>query len=89
MEIGCSLRPRRASSWSRGLGHGSPALVTVSLLPCTTHHLDVTAHVREMGPPCWYGGYTLHTTRDRNDAPLAIVQSGPSCHLFLLPLVYR
>jgi len=69
-------------------GISAPALVTVSLLPCTTHHLAVTAHVREMGPPCYYGGYTLGTTSDRYGAPLVIVQ-GTSCFRFYFPLVYR
>lgn len=67
----------------------NPALATVSLLPCTTHHLAVTAHVREMGPPCWYGGYTLGTTRGRNGEPLVIVRGDGSCYRFQLPLVYR
>ena len=70
-------------------GTGNPALVTVSLWPCATHHLDVAAHVREMRPPCWYGGYVLHTSHDRYGAPLVIVQMGPSGHRFHLPLLYR
>src|SRR6185436_5020612 len=52
----------------------TPALVTVSLLPNTTHNLSVAAHVKKMG--C-YNGYTLSTTRDRNGALLTIVQQSP------------
>jgi WD40 repeat protein len=54
-------------------------LVTVELLPNTTHHLEVTAKVRQTanGRGCTFGGYTLSTTRDRTGAPLVIVQGQP------------
>ena len=54
-------------------------LVTVELLPNTTHHLEVTARVRQTanGRGCTFGGYTLSTTRDRTGAPLVIVQGQP------------
>jgi len=55
-------------------------LVTVELLPDTTHHLEVEAKVRQStdGHGCSYGGYTLSTTRDRTGAPLVIVQGRPA-----------
>ena len=55
-------------------------LVTVELLPDTTHHLEVEAKVRQStdGQGCTRGGYTLHTTRDRNGEPLVIVQGRPT-----------
>jgi hypothetical protein len=54
----------------------NPARITVKLLPNVTHHLHVTARVRRVGSPggCQYGGYTLSTDRDRQGAPLTIVQ---------------
>ena len=59
--------------------YGNPALVEVSLLPNTEHHLEVFAKVREV--PSWngciYGGYTLRTTSDSQGAPLTIVQGEP------------
>ena len=58
----------------------SPANVTVTLLPNTTHDLTVQARVRQVTGPggCVYGGYTLTTTRDRNGNLLRIVQSQPT-----------
>ena len=55
-------------------------LVTVDLLPNTTHHLEVEAKVRQTtdGRGCTYGGYTLSTTRDRSGAPLVIMQGQPA-----------
>jgi hypothetical protein len=56
--------------------YGNPALVQITLLPNTVHHLKVTAKVRSgFGGPgnCTYG-YTLTTTNDRNGAPLVIAQ---------------
>jgi hypothetical protein len=52
-----------------------PALVNVSLLPNTTHHLTVSAHVRSVTNPgaCTYGNYTLKTM-------LTIVQTTTSFH---------
>jgi len=51
----------------------NPALVQISLLPGTTHHLEVTAKVKSAGNGCTYS-YTLSTTRDRKGNPLEIVQ---------------
>jgi len=55
-------------------------LVTVDLLQDTVHHLEVAAKVRQTtdGQGCIYEGYTLSTTRDRNGAPLVIVQGQPA-----------
>ena len=55
----------------------SPANVTVTLLPNTTHDLMVQARVRQVTGPggCVYGGYTLRTTTDRAGNPLRIVQT--------------
>lgn len=55
-----------------------PAQVTISLLPKTTHHLEVAAHVRTVHDAggCTYGGYLLRTTTDRFGGPLIIDQSG-------------
>ncbi|HLO28194.1 MAG TPA: N-6 DNA methylase [Anaerolineales bacterium] len=57
----------------------NPALVELSLLPNTVHHLEVIAKVRKVlgGYGCMYGGYTLRTTRDTQGAPLTIVQGEP------------
>ena len=63
--------------------HSNPALVEISLLPNTVHHLEVTAKVRR-GPGsspvenCMYGGYTLRATTDNQGAPLTIVQGAPT-----------
>jgi hypothetical protein len=55
--------------------YSNPARVTVTLLPNTTHHLQVFAKVRVIRQgDCIYGGYILSTTVDRFDAPLTIVQ---------------
>ncbi len=55
----------------------NPALVTVSLLPNTEHHLTVSAHIKTFVGPggCTYGGYTLLTENDRYGIPLTIIQS--------------
>jgi hypothetical protein len=56
---------------------GQPAEVEVTLTPGTTHHLEVTAAVKQVSSGgCSYGGYTLSTTVDRNGAPLVIEQTG-------------
>jgi len=57
--------------------HSNPALVEITLLPNTIHHLKVTAKVRKVLSDygdCVYGGYTLTATTDRNGAPLTIAQ---------------
>ena len=54
----------------------NPALVEISLLPNTVHHLQVTARVRAEGNGCVYA-YALETTLDRQGAPLEIVQGVP------------
>ena len=57
--------------------HSNPALVEITLLPNTVHHLEVTASVKSglTGPgDCLYGGYILTTTNDKNGAPLIIAQ---------------
>lgn len=53
--------------------------VEVQLLPNTIHHLEVVARVRTLTSPvgCVYGGYTLHSTTDRDGARLIIVQGEP------------
>jgi hypothetical protein len=58
----------------------TPAQVTVTLQPNTTHHLTVSVHVKtQIGTGgCTYGGYTLSTGNDRTGAPLTIVQSNSS-----------
>jgi WD40 repeat protein len=50
--------------------------VNVTLLPNTVHHLEVVARVREIrdSQGCVYGGYTLHTSQDKNGARLVIQQ---------------
>ncbi|MCG2785087.1 MAG: cellulase family glycosylhydrolase [Anaerolineae bacterium] len=55
----------------------NPALVTVSLLPNTEHHLTVSAHIKNFVGPggCTYGGYTISMRNDRYGMPLTIVQS--------------
>jgi hypothetical protein len=53
----------------------NPALVEISLLPNTEHHLTVSAKVQPPpGSGCTYPAYTLQTTSDRQGAPLVIVQ---------------
>jgi hypothetical protein len=56
--------------------YSNPALVTIDLLPNTTHHLTVYARVKATSSGgCQYGGYTLQTTLDRYGQPLTIIQS--------------
>ena len=53
-----------------------PKVITIDLLPNTTHDLTVKGKVREVVQgDCIYGGYVLSTTTDRNGAPLQIVTS--------------
>ena len=56
-----------------------PAVITITLLPDTVHHLKVIAKVKQMqdctGTDC--SGYTLSTTLDRYGNPLVIVQGNP------------
>jgi len=54
----------------------NPALVTINLLPNTTHHLTVSARIKTVVGTggCTYGGYSLSTTQDRYGAPLTIAQ---------------
>ncbi len=57
--------------------HTNPALVEITLLPNTVHHIKVTAWVKSGlhgFNDCAYGGYTLTTTKDKNGAPLTIAQ---------------
>jgi len=57
--------------------HTNPAVLEITLLPNTIHHLEVTAKVRSglTGPGnCTYGGYILRTTYDKNGALLVIAQ---------------
>lgn len=50
-----------------------PTLLTLPLLPDTTHPITVTGKVREIQQgPCTYGGYTLTTVTDRYGDPLII-----------------
>src|SRR5687768_1814287 len=63
--------------------HSNPALVEISLLPNTVHHLEVTAKVRRGSGSspvenCIYGGYTLRATTDNQGAPLTIIQGAPT-----------
>ena len=54
-----------------------PKVITIDLLPNTTHNLTVEGKVREVVQgDCTYGGYVLSTTTDRNGAPLVIEQTG-------------
>jgi hypothetical protein len=55
--------------------YSNPAVVTMTLLSNTTHHLSVQAHVRPINQGgCTYGNYTLSTTVDQLGAPLVIQQ---------------
>ncbi len=55
--------------------YGNPAQLTLDLLADTAHHLEVWARVRETEQwGCIYGGYTLHTARDRDGHLLLIEQ---------------
>lgn len=60
-------------------GHAGLYSVEITLLPNTVHHLQVFAKVRTIidGNGCVYGGYTLQTTVDSQDALLTIVQGEP------------
>jgi hypothetical protein len=51
--------------------------IEITLLPGIEHHLEVIGQVREVSGSngCTYGGYTLHTTVDKNGAPLVIQQT--------------
>ncbi len=55
---------------------GAPVQVTVNLLPNVTHHLTVSATVKQVTSAggCVSGGYTLTTDKDQNGQPLVIVQ---------------
>lgn len=57
--------------------YANPALVEITLLPDTTHHLAVSAKIQPPPNNCNYDGYTLDTTQDRNGAPLVIIQNTP------------
>jgi hypothetical protein len=59
--------------------HANPARVEITLLPNTTHHINVSARIKTTSSNgCTYGGYTLQTTSDRHGAPLVIVQGTPA-----------
>jgi hypothetical protein len=52
--------------------------VEVILLPNTVHHLEVRGLVQKVDRgDCTYGGYTLHTTNDKDGNPLVIEQVTP------------
>jgi hypothetical protein len=53
--------------------YSNPALVEITLLSNTIHHLSVTAKVMAENGNCIYA-YTLSTTNDKNGDPLTIVQ---------------
>ncbi len=57
-----------------------PALVEIGLLSNITHHLTVSATVqrRVWSNGCIYGGYSMITSRDRNNNPLQIAQASVS-----------
>ena len=65
-----------------------PAEVEISLNPNDVHNLHAYGHVPVVIGPggCQYGGYTLSSTRDRNGAPLTIIQVSKAIHF---PSVYR
>jgi len=52
----------------------NPALVEITLLPNTIHHLSVTAKVMAKNGNCIYA-YTLTTTQDKQGVPLTITQA--------------
>lgn len=55
----------------------NPAMIEITLLPNTIHHLEVTASVKaglKGFGDCVYGGYILTTMNDENGAPLIIAQ---------------
>ncbi len=69
--------------------YNRPARLTVDLLAHTAHQLEVWARVRRVEQwGCVYGGYTLHTARDREGRPLLIEQrsAARSCYL---PMILR
>jgi hypothetical protein len=50
----------------------NPAVIEITLLPNTVHHLKVIASVKSGlhgFNDCTYGGYTLTTTNDKNGTP--------------------
>lgn len=53
--------------------YSNPALVEITLLPNTNHHLSVTAKVMAKNGNCIYA-YTLTTTQDKQGTPLTITQ---------------
>ncbi len=58
--------------------NGYGLMVTVKLLPNTTHHLTVTAHVPlSTSDYCTYGGYTMTVVTDKDGNPLTIVRGVP------------
>jgi hypothetical protein len=60
--------------------YGNPALVEITLLPNTEHHLQVLAKVRTTTPAgngCTYS-YTLRTIYDKQGNPLTIIQTAPT-----------
>jgi hypothetical protein len=70
--------------------YNNPALITMTLVSNTTHHLNVAAHVRPVSSGgCQYGNYTLTTTVDRFGNPLTIEQVFAAQSEAFLPLVLR
>lgn len=62
----------------------NPALVNITLVPNTTHHLTVSAHIKQTSTGgCIYGGYTLSTGNDQFGEPLTIVQSNTQSSSFI------
>lgn len=69
---------------------GGWALVNVRLLPNIEHHLHVTGCVPLWWwGVCYYGGYCLSTTSDREGNPLTIRQVCGLCYSYYLPLVAK
>lgn len=69
--------------------YGRPAQVQIDLLANVTHHLAVQASVRRVEQwGCVYGGYMLHTERDRDGQPLLIEQR-PVSRLRYLPMIQK
>jgi len=67
-----------------------PATVTVALLTDTIHHLEVFGKVKVVEHDgCIYGGYTLHTDRNRFGASLTIWQRTYLTRTFYVPLMFR
>jgi hypothetical protein len=68
----------------------NPALVNVALLSNMIHHLRVFGTVRVVEHNgCFYGGYTLETTKDRFGAALVIEQQSSLTLTTYFPLVLR